>query len=121
MLDNDAGIPILPKLQILFPICVHILMQRIIEPSLWVCFYLVHHLDENDNPISDNMTPDGKKCVWRYEVEGLWSTVVIFTLLGIIIVFLLLLTILIVYTQKRRATKRSNLAKSLIQSETPAI
>ena len=36
--------------------------------------YLFDKIDDDNNPVLGNMSPDGKKCVWRYEVEGLWST-----------------------------------------------
>ncbi|KAK8794038.1 hypothetical protein WA171_003165 [Blastocystis sp. BT1] len=59
----------------------------------------------------------GGKCVWNYEIEGIWSTLVI-TILLAFLVCLILLIALIIYTQKRRSAKRNSLMnRTLLEGE----
>ncbi|KAK8832007.1 hypothetical protein WA577_005106, partial [Blastocystis sp. JDR] len=58
------------------------------------------------------------KCVWVYEVEGFWSTLVITIFTIAITICLILVIALYIYANKHRAEKRTNqLNRSLVNEE----
>ncbi|KAK8824176.1 hypothetical protein WA556_003500 [Blastocystis sp. ATCC 50177/Nand II] len=79
---------------------------------------------KNRKPVEYGVMHEGGECVWEYEIEGFWSTLVI-TIFSIAIgVVLILVIALYIYANKHRAEKRTNqLNRSLVEGDvkTPAV
>ncbi|KAK8824633.1 hypothetical protein WA577_007029, partial [Blastocystis sp. JDR] len=71
---------------------------------------------KNRKPVEYGGMHEGGECVWEYEIEGFWSTLVI-TIFSIAIgVVLILVIALYIYANKHRAEKRTNqLNRSLVE------
>ena len=76
-------------------------------------------LDENYVPIESKWLPIIGECEWRYEIDGLWSTVVITIVSTAAIVIIILLIVLLVFVQKHRHEKRNRLDHQLLSASEP--
>ncbi|KAK8803122.1 hypothetical protein WA588_002278, partial [Blastocystis sp. NMH] len=57
------------------------------------------------------------KCIWEYNILGLWSIVTLVIVCVIAVVALIILIGLVVFTQKHRANKRKRLEGSLVRND----
>ncbi|KAM7455448.1 hypothetical protein BLSTO_03794 [Blastocystis sp. subtype 1] len=64
-------------------------------------------------PVHKDWYPVNGKCEWRYEIDGLWSSLVI-TLTVIIGVFLIAVIAFVIVVLKRRNATRQKLGESLV-------
>ncbi|KAK8816026.1 hypothetical protein WA538_005144 [Blastocystis sp. DL] len=61
------------------------------------------------------------KCIWEYDILGLWSMVTLVIVCSVMAVAVLILIVLVVFVQKHRSNKRKRLEGSLVQNENLAV
>ncbi|KAM7458249.1 hypothetical protein BLSTO_00989 [Blastocystis sp. subtype 1] len=69
-------------------------------------------VDKDNFPQYPEYFPEKDSCIWNYEVEGIWSGLVI-TIVSIVVVILVLGIAIFIYAQKHRSEKRETLNRTV--------